>query len=350
MLLTNEMPGPEHPLGLGTPERLEIMSATRLPTPEELQELFPLTDAALEKVTSTRLDLRRIFNGLDPRLVVIIGPCSLDDSGAVFEFVEEISAFTRRNGLDDKLQIIFRAPPSKPRTEGGWHGLEQDSVALSRKILAELVNRGYPVGLEAVQPAHFARYGDLASLLWVGARTASDSALRLSASVYDDVPVLFKNAEDGSVKPAIQAMNVAGGQHENAHFIGPDGSTWSIPKSRGNEPAAIILRGGKSGHNIKPEVVLEAVEHMAERGIHNHGVVIDVAHQNSAAFNPPEDKKSANGQLPALREVLKLIKNTQTRPYIRGVMIEAYSGVSLTDPTVDLETAKNMLKELAKSL
>ncbi len=330
-------------------ERLEDMDAIRLPTPEELQERFPITPEAMEKVASDRAELRNILKGDDTRLLAIIGPCSLDDSGAVFEFAKEMTHFIQKEDLGESLLTIFRVPPSKPRTEGGWHGLEEDSVEKAREILASLVNQGFPVALEAVKPVHFPRYDDLASAFWIGARSVSDSSLRLNASVYSDIPVLFKNAEDGSVEPAVQAMNVARLKQRKANFVGRDGQEWSMPESQGNDPSSIILRGGKSGHNITGEAIQETINLMQERGITQRGVVIDVAHKNGAAFNESGDKKSAEGQVPALHEVIKLLKNQKLRRQIRGVMIEAYNGISRTDPTVDIETTKVMLRELAKA-
>lgn len=323
-----------------------------LPTPSQLRDGFPVKKAAQEQIQAGRQALRRIFTGQDKRLLVIMGPCSLDDSGAALEFADRMREFWRGKGLDKHLQLVVRVPPAKPRTEGGWHGLEHDSVEKARELLAGLANAGHLLAMEAIKPAHFARYRDTMALMWVGARNVNDSYIRMAASVYAELPIMFKNAHDGDIADAARAMNVAAQATKNAQFIGMDGLEHVTEQSPGTEPTAIVLRGGKYGHNITPEAIRRAVEEMRKRDITDCGAVIDVSHSNGAAFS--KGSKSAEGQQVAFQEVLKLLKNKDTRPHIRGVMMEAYLqegtgegyGQSWTDPTLDIKTAQGMAKRL----
>jgi 3-deoxy-7-phosphoheptulonate synthase len=329
------------------------MKSQAVPTPEQLRASFPVTSEAEKKIAAGRQALRRIFRNDDKRLLAVVGPCSLDDSGAALEFANRMREFWQHNSLESRLQLVVRVPPAKPRTEGGWHGLEHDSVEKARELLVELANAGHMIAMEAIKPVHFARYSDLAALMWVGARNVNDSFIRMAASVYGDLPILFKNAHDGDIRDAARAMNVAAQPTKKAQFIGMDGLEHVMELSPGAESTAIVLRGGKEGHNITPAAVSQAVDEMRKRDITDRGVIIDVSHSNGAAFS--KGSKSAAGQITAFQEVLKLLQNPDTRPHVRGVMMEAYLqegtgkayGQSRTDPTLDIKTAQALALQLA---
>ena len=60
-----------------------IRDVTPLPPPEHLIRFFPIADTPIEKlIGQTRTTLRRIMQGQDDRLLVVIGPCSIHDPAA----------------------------------------------------------------------------------------------------------------------------------------------------------------------------------------------------------------------------------------------------------------------------
>lgn len=326
-------------------------------SPDELKQYYHLSPQAIEQVRAMRTESRGVLAGQDSRLIVVDGGCSLDGSGAALEYALRRQDFSLANGLDAKLVERKRVPPSKPRSRGGdWRGAEDDSILEARRDLVEMRNLGLSVTLEILEPVHFERYGDLIDLSWFGARNNLDGSLREAATMYSNIPLMVKNSINGSIGDAVDTMAAAAMRIPNARFVAGDGRQHrAVGVSPGTEPGAIILRGSNLGHNLTAEAIFQAVELMEKAGISNRGVMLDTSHGNSAAFSG--GKKTPEGQVLAVEHIIGLLRQSDLRPHIRGVMIEANLvagtgleyGQSRTDPGVDIQTLHDLLLRLAEA-
>ena len=57
-------------------------SAQPLPSPALLRQRLPLSPALAMRVDEQRTAIRAVLDGQDPRLLVVVGPCSLHDPDA----------------------------------------------------------------------------------------------------------------------------------------------------------------------------------------------------------------------------------------------------------------------------
>ncbi|MBO6564748.1 MAG: 3-deoxy-7-phosphoheptulonate synthase, partial [Pseudomonadales bacterium] len=69
---------------------LNVLSEETLVTPEKLKALVPASDHALKTVSSGRLAIKNILKRQDPRLFLIVGPCSIHDMSAAMEYAERL--------------------------------------------------------------------------------------------------------------------------------------------------------------------------------------------------------------------------------------------------------------------
>ena len=105
-------------------ENLNVESQNILITPAELKSRLPLTAAAIATVQAGRLAVRNILDGSDPRLLVVIGPCSIHDPKAAMDYANRLKALSET--VKDSLLIVMRVYFEKPRTTTGWKGLIND--------------------------------------------------------------------------------------------------------------------------------------------------------------------------------------------------------------------------------
>jgi 3-deoxy-D-arabino-heptulosonate 7-phosphate (DAHP) synthase len=104
----------------GTPaHRVE----TRLPTPAELRRQMPTTDALAAQVAEHRQAIRAILRGDDPRLLIVMGPCSIHDEVAALEYAEKLKVHREmvsglpmptgfKNGTDGGIAVATNAMKS----------------------------------------------------------------------------------------------------------------------------------------------------------------------------------------------------------------------------------------------
>ena len=59
--------------------------------PEDLLAELPINDDASELIFSNRKQIGEILRGDDPRLLVVIGPCSIHDPGAALEYADRLA-------------------------------------------------------------------------------------------------------------------------------------------------------------------------------------------------------------------------------------------------------------------
>ena len=58
---------------------------TKLPTPEEIRQQFPLAPELAAKKQERDEEIRKVFTGESDKFIAIIGPCSADNEEAVLD-------------------------------------------------------------------------------------------------------------------------------------------------------------------------------------------------------------------------------------------------------------------------
>ena len=64
---------------------VRVVGTTEVIAPSVLLRDIPVSDGAAETVTAARQAVRRIVHGEDPRLLVVVGPCSVHDPAAALD-------------------------------------------------------------------------------------------------------------------------------------------------------------------------------------------------------------------------------------------------------------------------
>ena len=234
---------------------VNISNIAPLIAPEALQRQVPLTPSAAQTIVEGRAAVERILGGEDPRMLVIVGPCSIHDEKAALEYGGRLAALAER--LADRILIVMRVYFEKPRTVLGWKGFINDpnldgsfdvsgGLRRARKLLLDLADMGLLAGTEFLDPIVPQYLADLVSWAAIGARTTESQLHREMASGLS-MPVGFKNGTDGNSQIAVDAMNTARAPHS---FLGidMDGRT-CVVQTTGNAYGHLILRGGVSGTN-----------------------------------------------------------------------------------------------------
>src|SRR5690348_17140399 len=103
---------------------LRVAGLRPLLPPAILLEELPLTDRAAAAVDAGRAAAKAILRSNDPRLLVIVGPCSIHDPKAAREYGARLAAAAKTHA--DDLAIAMRVYFEKPRTTVGWKGLIND--------------------------------------------------------------------------------------------------------------------------------------------------------------------------------------------------------------------------------
>jgi 3-deoxy-7-phosphoheptulonate synthase len=296
-----------------------IRDITPLPPPEHLIRFFPIAGTPLETlITGTRAAIRRIMNGEDDRLLVIIGPCSIHDPVAALDYARRLKAL--REEHVGELEVVMRVYFEKPRTTVGWKGLINDpyldesyriheGLRIARQLLLDINRLGVPAAsefLDVISPQYI---GDLIAWGAIGARTTESQVHRELASGLS-APVGFKNGTDGNIKIAIDAIQAAARPH---HFLSvhKNGQV-AIVETRGNRDCHVILRGGKEPNYDAAHVAAACREIEAARLPCR--LMVDASHANSS--------KQHLRQIDVMRDVgAQLAAGTRC---IFGVMVESH--------------------------
>jgi 3-deoxy-7-phosphoheptulonate synthase len=338
---------------------LRIKEIKELAPPAHLVREFPCTDKAGAVVYDTRQAVHRVLHGMDDRLVVIVGPCSIHDTQAAKEYASRLLRERERLGAD--LVIVMRVYFEKPRTTVGWKGLINDpdldgsfninrGLRLARELLLDINEMGLPAGceyLDMITPQYIA---DLVSWGAIGARTTESQVHRELASGLS-CPVGFKNGTDGNVKIAIDAIKAAQQPH---NFLSvTKGGHSAIVSTNGNEDCHIILRGGMQP-NYDAASVDQACQQIARAGL-AQCLMIDASHANSS--------KKPENQVRVCADIARQVGDGDER--IFGVMIESHLvagrqdlmpgreltyGQSITDGCIAWEETVPLLEQLAESV
>ncbi len=65
-------------------------------SPASLAAEYPLSSDMADNITAARKRIARILTGDDPRLLVVIGPCSLHDPVAALDYARRLNALRER--------------------------------------------------------------------------------------------------------------------------------------------------------------------------------------------------------------------------------------------------------------
>jgi 3-deoxy-7-phosphoheptulonate synthase len=334
---------------------LHVKELVRLSTPHALKGELPASEAANATVARGREAIGKILRQEDPRLLVIVGPCSIHDVTGALEYAGKLSALRRE--LRDQFEIVMRVYFEKPRTTIGWKGLINDpyldnshdieaGLKKARELLLEITGSGLPAATEFLDPIVPQYIGDLISWAAIGARTTESQTHREMASGLS-MPVGFKNGTDGSLQTAIDAMGAAMRPHS---FLGidQDGFT-SIVRTTGNPDGHVVLRGGRARTNYDAESIREAEAKLTEVGL-RPGLMVDCSHANSGKQHAKQED--------VWRSVIE--QRAAGGRTLTGVMVESYLkegsqpfpknpaelkyGISITDACLGWEATERMLR------
>ena len=264
---------------------LRIAQMKEVVPPVKLHQSLPITDAASETTAATRESIHNILHGTDDRLLVIIGPCSIHDPKAARDYAAHLLEMRER--LNQQLLVVMRVYFEKPRTTVGWKGLINDpdldesfdinkGLYLARSLLLDLNKMDMPVATEYLDLITPQYLSDLVAWGAIGARTTESQVHRELASGLS-CPVGFKNATDGSIKVAVDAIRAAQRPH---HFLSVTKTGHSaIFTTKGNDDCHIILRGGKQPNYHAADIELAAKE--METSDITANIMVDFSHANS---------------------------------------------------------------------
>jgi 3-deoxy-7-phosphoheptulonate synthase len=334
---------------------LHVKEIVRLSSPRELKAQTPTSEAANATVARSRERVIRILRQEDPRLLVVIGPCSIHDEKVALEYAEKLNSL--RKEFAKRMEIVMRVYFEKPRTTIGWKGLINDphldgsqdietGLKIARRLLLEITGMGLPTATEFLDPIVPQYIADLVTWAAIGARTTESQTHREMASGLS-MPVGLKNSTDGSLQIAIDAM----GATRHAHsFLGinEDGVT-SIVRTSGNPHAHVVLRGGRAKTNYDAESIRTAEEKLISEKL-PPVLMVDCSHANSEKkFAKQEDvwrsviqqRVEGTCSLIGLMVESNLFEGSQPIP---KNLADLRYGVSLTDSCIGWETTERMLR------
>ncbi len=326
-------------------------------SPVALEQQFPLTPSAKNSVEKNRKIIKKIIDRQDPRLLLVVGPCSIHNVEEGIEFAKQLKEIP-----SDQFFPVMRAYIEKPRTKAGWKGLVHDphlngsddvdlGLTKSRMFLCALAEMGIPTATEFLTPQLTPYIEDLISWGCIGARTSSSQIHRVLAS-HLSMPVGFKNSVDGNVECAINAIHASKMPHTFLH-TSKEGRICKI-KSKGNPYTHVVLRGSLQRGNFDRESVQEVISMLRQHELPPR-ILIDCSHGNSRGhyfkqkevfLNVMEQVQKGN------RHIIGMMLESNLEPgsqLIPPQLTELQSGVSVTDACLDLSTTIELTKSVSLS-
>jgi 3-deoxy-7-phosphoheptulonate synthase len=337
-----------------------IESETTITSPINLKEKIPISNKVTANILTSRKTVDDIFSQKDPRLILIVGPCSIHDISAAKEYALKLKSLQEE--VKKSVYLVMRVYFEKPRTTVGWKGLISDpdmdnsldvdkGLHQGREFLVWLADQGIPAATEALNPITPQYFADLISWCAIGARTTESQTHREMSSGLS-MTVGFKNGTDGNLNMAINAIKACSSPQS---FLGiNDKGQISTFKAKGNKSSHIILRGGKkSNYHIADIIECEKLlrqNDLAER------IMVDCSHDNS--------NQDYRNQGKVIEEITKQIVSGNKS--IFGLMLESNLfagkqkildnksdmeyGVSVTDGCIDWEETKDVIRLFAENI
>ena len=321
---------------------------------QALLDEIPLSEQGSSFVFNTRKACADILRGNDPRLLVVVGPCSIHDPVAAMEYAQKLAAAAQQ--WRDKLLILMRVYFEKPRTTVGWKGLINDphlndsfdintGLATARRLLRDITEMGLGSGTEYLDPITPQYIGDLVCWSAIGARTTESQIHRQLASGLS-CPVGFKNSTLGDVQVAVDAVLSA--RHNHIFPSVTKAGHSAIFSTTGNDDCHVILRGGREP-NFDAASVQAGCDLLAAAGLPPR-LMVDLSHANSSKDH--ERQKIAGASV--------TVQLQSAQQNVMGVMIESHLvagrqapgeelvyGQSITDACIGWEDTLALLNQLA---
>ncbi|MFZ5806804.1 MAG: 3-deoxy-7-phosphoheptulonate synthase [Verrucomicrobiota bacterium] len=335
---------------------VNIKERVRLVTPKHLKDELPLTEASTNTVFECRETIKRILKKEDPRLLVVIGPCSIHDPVGAMDYAQRLNAL--RNELRDRMEMVMRVYFEKPRTTVGWKGLIDDphldgthdieeGLHIARRLLLDITNIGMPTATEFLDPIIPQYTAELVSWASIGARTTESQTHRQMASGLS-MPIGYKNSTEGEIQVAVDAMKAAYSSHS---FVGmdQDGIT-SIFRTTGNPYGHVILRGGRRSTNYDEKSLHQAEQALIKAGL-PPAIMVDCSHANSAKQPARQEivwqsvlEQRARGNKTIIGMMIESNIHEGCQPIPQN-LAELRYGISITDPCIDWPTTERILRD-----
>ena len=314
-----------------------------------------MTERANHTVVEARAAVHEILAQRDPRLLVVVGPCSIHDTAGALEYARRLAALNRE--INDRIFVVMRVYFEKPRTTVGWKGLINDphmdgscdieeGLLIARKLLLDINDMGLAAATEFLDPIVPQYLDDLISWAAIGARTTESQTHREMASGLS-MPIGFKNGTDGGLQIAIDAMGSARAPHS---FLGidQDGYT-SIIRTRGNPDGHVVLRGGRARPNYDPQSIADACAQLTKHRLPNV-LMVDCSHANSLKQHARQEdvwrsliEQRAGGTGAITGAMVESYLHEGSQPVPNRPEDLAY-GVSVTDACISWDTTERMLR------
>ena len=342
-------------------ENVNIKSEQVLITPGQLKQELPVSTSVRDKVQRSREAVKAILRRDDPRLLIVVGPCSIHDPKAALDYAKRLNKLA--DELDDSLLLVMRAYFEKPRTTVGWKGLVSDphlddtfdvdeGLTIARRLLLDMADMGLALSTEALDPITPQYLQDLISWTAIGARTTESQKHREMASGLSSA-VGFKNGTDGSLQVALNALQSVASSHS---FLGINNEGQvAVMHTRGNPDAHLVLRGGSNGPNYDADSIAAAEKGLIGAGLAGN-IMVDCSHANSSKDHnrQPLVARDIAGQIAAgNRSVVGLMIESNisagNQP-LQPDLDKLKYGVSVTDACIDWETTETLLREIAETV
>lgn len=342
-------------------ENLNIESIQPLVTPDQLKKEMPISDAAVASVQHGRQVVRDILDRKDPRLLVVVGPCSIHDVKAAIEYAEKLRDLSER--VKDSLFLVMRVYFEKPRTTVGWKGLIndpylndtfniKDGLHIARQLLLDLASMGLPLSTEALDPISPQYMQDLIAWSAIGARTTESQTHREMSSGLSS-SVGFKNGTDGSLTVAINALKSVASGHR---FLGIDHTgKVAVVTTKGNAYGHVVLRGGGGKPNYDSVNVRLAEEALRKADL-DCNLMVDCSHENSnkdPALQPLVLDNVCNQILEGNQSIIGLMIESNLkhgRQNIPSNLDDLEYGLSVTDGCIGWEETEELLLNMHDKL
>jgi 3-deoxy-7-phosphoheptulonate synthase len=340
------------------PDRIynvNILSEKVLATPIELKQRLPLSNNAQETVYRTRVALQNILDRKDPRLFIVLGPCSIHDPQSAMEYADRLTRLSQE--VDDRFLLLMRMYFEKPRTTIGWKGFINDpyldgsyhieeGLSQARALLLHIAERSLGAATEALDPIIPQYLHDLISWTSIGARTTESQRHREMASGLS-TPIGIKNSTDGNIQVAVNALTSIAQPH---HFLGINrNGQCAVMQTRGNQYGHLVLRGGTETNY--DTVSIASCEKQLEKAHLPQNVVVDCSHGNShknPALQPLVMESCVNHLLDGNQSIVGLMLESHlhfgSQPFPEDPKQLEY-GVSITDGCLDWETTERVIHE-----
>jgi 3-deoxy-7-phosphoheptulonate synthase len=342
-------------------DNLNVESQEILITPEQLKKELPMSANAANSIAESREVIRNILDGNDPRLFVVVGPCSIHDVDAAIDYAHRLKQLA--DEVADTLYIVMRVYFEKPRTTVGWKGLIndphlndtfkiQEGLHIGRKLLLDIAEIGLPTSTEALDPISPQYMQDCIAWSAIGARTTESQTHREMASGLSSA-VGFKNGTDGGLDVAMNAIQSAQNPHR---FLGINGEGQvAIIHTKGNPYAHVVLRGGSNGPNFD-SVHIELTEQALDKAGAPNNIMVDCSHANSSKkpeLQPKVMEDVSNQIIAGNQSIVGLMVESNINKGNQSIpddLTKLSYGVSVTDGCIDWDTTATAIRSMRDKL